>query len=354
MVTELNNIFKQTVKIMIDINKDKYTKEDLIKHYESGKTTKQVAKIYGVSANTIRARNKIYGINIRDYTDFGRLKNVTKEELIEKYSSGLSIAKLAKEYKVDKDAIRNKNKEFGINIEDYYDCRANYDIHIFDVIDTEEKAYWLGFLFADGCVRGDSNSVGFSGISIIDINHIRKFKQFLNDTRPDSVIKTYKNVVPYTGNVIISCGYYICNANIKQNLVNFGCVPRKSLILKFPDPSIFKSENLVYDFIRGYNDGDGCLSKVNHNRLAISMRGTFEFLSGVISYFPEEFKKVYSEIDKRTGSLQYKISCGSNKADRVAMKLYNNATVYLDRKFNIFATLCRLYTSEKSGKNGEG
>lgn len=339
---------------MIDINKDKYTKEDLLRHYESGKTIKQVAKIYGVDDETIRARNKIYGINIRDYTGFGRLKNVTKEELIEKYSSGFSIADLAKEYKVDQGAVRNKNKEFGINIKDYYNYRANYDVHVFDVIDTEEKAYWLGFLFADGYVRGDSNTVGLSGISIVDIDHIKKFKQFLNDTRPDSVIKTYKKVVPYTGNVVISCSYHICNANIKQNLVNFGCVPKKSLILKFPDPSIFKSENLVYDFIRGYNDGDGCLSKIQHNnRLAISMRGTFEFLSSVISYFPEEFKKVYSEIDKRTGTLQYKILCCSNKADRVAMKLYNNATVYLDRKFNIFATLCRLYTSEKSGKNGE-
>ena len=59
---------------MIDINKDKYTKEDLLRHYESGKTIKQVAKIYGVGDETIRARNKIYGINIRDYTDFGRLK----------------------------------------------------------------------------------------------------------------------------------------------------------------------------------------------------------------------------------------------------------------------------------------
>lgn len=35
------------------------------------------------------------------------------------------------------------------------------------------------------------------------------------------------------------------------------------------------------------------------------------------------------------------------------MKLYGNATIYLDRKFEKFAALCKLY-SEKSGKNGEG
>ena len=65
------------------------------------------------------------------------------------------------------------------------------------------------------------------------------------------------------------------------------------------------------------------------------------------------FFKDSNEIDKKTGSTLYKISCCSDKADKVAMKLYGNATIYLDRKFEKFAALCKLY-SEKSGKNGEG
>lgn len=44
-------------------------------------------------------------------------------------------------------------------------------------------------------------------------------------------------------------------------LNNYGCTPRKSPTLKFPDFSIFKDKTLIKHFIRGYFDGDGSLSR---------------------------------------------------------------------------------------------
>lgn len=49
---------------------------------------------------------------------------------------------------------------------------------VFEKIDTEEKAYWLGFLFADGYVGTNDNSVGL-GLAIKDIEHVKKFKKFI-------------------------------------------------------------------------------------------------------------------------------------------------------------------------------
>lgn len=48
-------------------------------------------------------------------------------------------------------------------------------------------------------------------------------------------------------------------------LINYGCTTRKSLTLKFPNINIFKNKSYIYDFIRGYVDGDGCLSYSDKN-----------------------------------------------------------------------------------------
>lgn len=139
-------------------------------------TIKEVAKLYNLSNETIRTRNNYYGISIWDYSPYGKLKNITKEELIEHYKLGLTIIKVAELYETYPWAISRKNKELGINIRDYDEFRVNYDVHVFDTIDSEEKAYWLGFLMADGYVRSDSNVIGIE-LSYVDIDHMKKFKK---------------------------------------------------------------------------------------------------------------------------------------------------------------------------------
>ena len=75
------------------------------------------------------------------------------------------------------------------------------------------------------------------------------------------------------------CRFSIRNAQLHDSLIKQGCVPNKSLILTFPDINVV-SEDLVRHFIRGYFDGDGCLS-FNKNKYCtpnISILGTKQFL----------------------------------------------------------------------------
>ena len=53
------------------------------------------------------------------------------------------------------------------------DKRGMWDLneHFFDVIDTEEKAYWLGFIFADGYVAKDRPTFAMN-LQYSDINHM--------------------------------------------------------------------------------------------------------------------------------------------------------------------------------------
>ena len=59
---------------------------------------------------------------------------------------------------------------------------STFDEHSFDVIDTEEKAYWLGFLYADGNVSNTKNEVGIT-LQSSDIKHLYKFKTFLKSSK---------------------------------------------------------------------------------------------------------------------------------------------------------------------------
>lgn len=239
--------------------------------------------------------------------------------------SGLNSAEICKNLHISRSVLFKRMKVIGISFKDY----KYFNINIFDQIDTEEKAYWLGFLYADGYVCGYHYQVELS-LSSIDMDHLIKFKYFLNDVRDNSVIKTSKVKNRYS-----RARYIIGDRHFHEKLVELGCVPNKSLILKFPDKTIFSSENLIFDFIRGYIDGDGCLYS-NKGRLAIDITGTDQFLEGIRGYFPE-----FSTPKKDSRSNCYRITCSHRNADIISKRLYENSSIYLTRKYLKFAELCR-------------
>jgi len=68
-------------------------------------------------------------------------------------------------------------------------------------------------------------------------------------------------------------------------LIKLGCVPNKSLILKFPSLDIFSNKSLIYPFIRGYFDGDGSIFE-SKNNFYISISGNNDFLQGLNLIIP--------------------------------------------------------------------
>lgn len=146
-----------------------------------------------------------------------------------------SLTKIGKKYGVKRQTLSKRLKLQGYEVINYQN-RLRFNEHIFDIIDTEEKAYWLGFLFADGCILEKEKRFQMN-LSIRDIDHMKKFQKFLNlETEP-------LEDGPF-------CRMSIRNANIWQQLNDKGCVPNKSLILDFPNKNIFKDENLIRHFIR--------------------------------------------------------------------------------------------------------
>ena len=74
------------------------------------------------------------------------------KNIIDKYQDNWSQQKIAEFYKVSRPVIKRILQENIQNLDiRNRTSKYKYQQDIFKNIDTAEKAYWLGFLAADGC-----------------------------------------------------------------------------------------------------------------------------------------------------------------------------------------------------------
>lgn len=252
-----------------------------------------------------------------------------------------SITKIASKYGIDKGALSRRLKSLGIEVINYQN-KVTFDETIFDSIDTEEKAYWLGFIYADGTVSSTSNLFELS-LKASDVEHLNKFNTFMKCTTKNKVKINKVNC----GEIISErCRWHSKNSHLKQSLIKLGCVPNKSLILTFPDKSLFKNESLIRHFIRGYWDGDGCLTWHNksHTIPCMSILGTEDFLTGLKNNLPLKFDYKLTLANHNTlNSITKTFNIMGKNGYELAKYLYENATIYLDRKYEKYLEYCRLY-----------
>lgn len=253
---------------------------------------------------------------------------VNIEKLLELNSNGLTQKQIATELKVSRVTVQRTLKRLNVSTPNYHNS-LKFDNTVFDSIDTEEKAYWLGFLYADGNVSSTINNVELS-LSDADTPHLEKFRLFLKNESPVKIGK-----VTCQGKEFGRCRLAVTNKHFKEQLIALGCVPNKSLVLTFPK-NIFSHDDLKYHFIRGYVDGDGSITFTQTGKLRLDIIGTKEFLLGIKEIFPEfsELKK-----DKRWKHNTYYINCAYDNANKVLTKLYKDSTIYLQRKYDRIAVL---------------
>ena len=282
------------------------------------------------------------------------------EEYILEYANNPSITKIATKYKIGRAQLSNRLKELGYEVINHQN-KLKFDETIFDSIDTEEKAYWLGFIFADGYISSTpleedkKSSYQFElSLKADDSEHLHKFNKFMK--HKDNIVKI--NDVKCNGTICKRCRWGVNNKHLWTALNNKGCTPRKSLTLEFPNINIFKDESLIRHFIRGYWDGDGCLSWSDHDhkRPHVSALGTEDFLTEMKKYLPLKFNYILGYNDKHKNTITRVLSVVGRNGYDLAKYLYSNATIYLDRKYEKYLEYCRLYEEsykELSGNIGE-
>ena len=283
-----------------------------------------------------------------------KLLELAIEEYINTPDNAKNLATIQKKYGFKRATISKHLKNRGYEVVHTLN-RSCVNEHIFDEIDTEEKAYWLGFLYADGCVVNAKPRIELS-LSDKDTEHLNKYIKFLDFDRTP-LLK--KNGLDKNGNQLYLYSVGFSSHHMKEVLIEKGCTPRKSLTLEFPKEEIFKSKDLIRHFIRGYCDGDGCLGiyqKLGNGMITeISFVGTENFLKGIQTYVGIN-GNLKNKSSENYNNLAFKLHYTNAKARVVARKLYENSNMYLNRKYNIYKEFCRFEEESsiaKSTKIGE-
>lgn len=122
--------------------------------------------------------------------------------------------------------------------------------NFFEDIDSETKAYWFGFVLADGCVLLDCRSPGL----VINLQHGDKshLELFLEDICSNHSIRLRHNKSRNS----VSVSLAIRSAKIANDLASHGCIPRKTWN---PTRITGVADHLFVHFARGYFDGNGTI-----------------------------------------------------------------------------------------------
>ena len=199
--------------------------------------------------------------------------NLPEKDVILLYESGKSMYEIAKIYNCSHFKINTVLKTNDIKSRSISVSKRFYtlDESCFEVIDSEEKAYFLGLLFADGCNR--SNYMISITLQKQDKIIFEKFNYLLKTNRP---------IGEYTNKINNNTYYtlYINSKKISQDLINLGCIPNKSFTKQFPNEDKVPLK-LQHHFIRGYFDGNGCIhtsKNYSQNTYILSIDSSEQFL----------------------------------------------------------------------------
>lgn len=139
------------------------------------------------------------------------------------------------------------------------------------------------------------------------------------------------------GRTYLSYEFSLCDRTIKNQLIALGCIPQKTFEIEFPSDEIVPRE-LKHHFIRGYFDGDGCVTSSADSILSVEILGTQSFLEGYQEWVALRENKVHSF---KTTSIKHSMYSGIG-AVYILDRLYEGATVYLERKHSKYLELRRL------------
>ena len=267
-----------------------------------------------------------------------RLLPVEEKEMIKAlYENHVSTVKIGQLYGVWNKSIAAVLDEYGIERnQNEMVRRYNVDQHYFDVIDTPNKAYVLGFLSADGCNFPSKCTISMS-LEECDREVLEAIREDMKNEHPLEYIDysnkhdfgyTYKNQYR-----MLIFSKHMCN-----QLTDKGVVPNKSLQLKFS--SKVKPEFYSH-YVRGVFDGDGSIGVKSlesyTGSISISLTSTFDFcnsLALILDGLGVDY--IIGEASNHNG-ITAALYISKAKSKKVFLDwIYKDAELFLERKHDIY------------------
>lgn len=260
------------------------------------------------------------------------------DKIAELYNSGMSSVQIGTEYGCDHKTITKILDKFGIQRDLTRYRKYSVDNTYFDVIDNQDKAYILGFLYADGNVNLKKSTITLS-LQESDIEILHKINSCLCSNSPIKIIDQSHHKQPneysnYHYSDMATLRVY--NKHMCESLIDHGVFENKSLILKFPQ---WLDNQLYQHFIRGYFDGDG--------GYCTTYKYGYGYNDSISITSTENFCNVAIDIIRKCAGISgggvYESSChngitkyvgigGANQVKAFFDWIYDNANLYLERK----------------------
>lgn len=285
--------------------------------------------------------NKNNNHKIKTYLDFTE----QEEQIIcELYKNGLSTVKIGEKYGLSHKPIakileKNNIKRTGIGRRKY-----SIDESYFDIIDNQNKAYILGFLYSDGNNYPLKSTVRLS-LQEEDKEILEKVRLELKSEKP-LIFLDYSNKHDYGYNYKNQYSLEFHSSHMCAELLKLGVNTDKSYTLKFPK---FLRKDLIPHFIRGVFDGDGSISgyaaSKNSFQVNVTITSTKNFCDSLKEICEKELKihaGVY-EASCKNGITKVFTIGGRNVSKVFLDWIYNDANLFLARKYKRY---CDYYAND--------
>jgi hypothetical protein len=244
--------------------------------------------------------------------------------LIKQYNSGYSTKYLAGYYNCSIITIQRKLRNAkDCNFRPIGHGSKKYKVNetFFDIIDNEDKSYWLGIMLTDGSTSGKLVRLSFKKD---DESHLKKFLASISSTHPikhqnkEGFIQSY-----------VSIG----NKHMRDSLIYKGIITKDKKVFKLPP-------ELERHYWRGAIDGDGRLDfKTN----TIGLVGTKETCQA-FKIFCQKHVKTKAHVRKHGNIWSFRLH--GNLAFELAEILYDNSSIYLDRKYQEYINWSSLHKNK--------
>lgn len=269
------------------------------------------------------------------------------KDIKQSYLNGESSVKIGKRYGTNHKPILRELHNMGVCVDQKrfvrkYDIDENY----FDVIDTPNKAYILGFLYSDGSNNLNKRTISLS-LQEEDKSILERIRNEIHSEKPlDYLDYTNKHDFGYTYKNQYRLNIF--NAHMCEELNKKGVVPNKSLVITFPT---WIDNCLIHHFIRGIYDGDGSIHQSFHNDsnkpIIVTITATDSFCKELQNICKDKLNinaGIYDASCHNGITKVFTIS-GRNVAKKFLDWIYQDADLYLERKYNRY---CEYYNINNS------
>lgn len=299
---------------------------------------KDIAKKHGICFNSARKIIVEKGEKIKDF----KVNANIEKHIVDDYKNGITNKELTKKYNLHRCTIQTVLLRNDVKLKPLSETARKHQLineNYFNIIDSEEKAYILGLLYADGNIR-------YNGFEITLMEIDKEILEKLSIIIYNKIVLGYRRAKKYrTESKYISKPQYrltVISNIMKNDLINHGCVQAKTFKIRFP----LLANDLYRHFIRGYFDGDGCFSipKRQPNTAVVHITSNIQFCDELAEYIKKTIDvSVKSQIRyKNIGAVRLN---NTKQVIKFMNWLYVDSTIYLARKHNKFENFEAKYKS---------